>query len=210
MDLASVRIRLGWNVEDPIVLPRRMASLTIGGGVAHQEPIGARRSWMTGNFRFGITDRLEWTDLLSLRYAPLDDRPVDGRPARPLSLALQAGFRGIGYSSIEGMVLQPSAALQTLKHVGDRWALGMSFTWLATWMQRPVMLWSTTGDLVYTSGRRSFWTLSGFATRQLGDRLALSLGAWANDAAGASARPAIGSPGARAARCGWPSAPGTG
>jgi hypothetical protein len=162
-------------VEDPIVLPRRMASLAIGGGVAHQEPIDARRSWMTGSFRFGITDRLEWTDLLSLRYALLDDRPADGRAARPLSLALQAGFRGIGYSSSEGMIVLPTAAVQTLKHLGDRWALGLSFTWLATWVQRPVTFWAM-DDLVHASNGRSYWTVNGFAARQLGDHFALSLG----------------------------------
>ena len=76
-------------------------------------------------------------------------------------------------------IVLPTAAVQTLKHVGDRWALGLSFTWLATWVQRRATFWAM-DDLIYTSSRRSYWTLNGFAARQLGDHFALALGAWAN------------------------------
>lgn len=166
-------------VEDPIVLPRRLASIALGAGVARYEPGGNRSSWSEGSFRMGITDRLEWADLMSLRYALLDDRPADDRPPRRLSLALQAGFRGIGYSSGLGMIVMPIVAVQTLKHIGDRWAVGLSATWRAIWMQNPPgdTFWYTQ-NLGYTAGRRSFWSLGGFATRQLSERFALSLGGW--------------------------------
>jgi hypothetical protein len=170
-------------VEDPIVLPRRLASLALSGGIARYEPSGARSFWSEGRFRMGITDRLEWTDVTSLRYALLDDRPAGDRPPHRLSLAIQAGFRGIGYSSSLGMLLMPIAAVQTLKHLGDRWAVGLSVTWQAIWMQKPPgeAFWYTQ-NLGYTAGRRSFWSLSAFVTRQLSEHFALSLGGWATRA----------------------------
>ena len=112
-------------VEDPIVLPRRMASVSMGATVVHYEPTDAQGVLVTPGFRFGITDRLEWIDLLGLRYAILDDRPADGRAPMPFSLALRAGLRGIGYSSLEGMIVLPVVSLQALKHIADRWALSL-------------------------------------------------------------------------------------
>ena len=85
-------------VEDPIVLPARMASASMTGFGQHYEPTDVRRTGAVLGLRFAFTYRLEWVDLLSLRYALLDDRPVDGRPARPISLAVRAGVAGFGYS----------------------------------------------------------------------------------------------------------------
>src|SRR6185436_2543213 len=74
-------------VEDPITLPRRMASASLAVTAVHFEPTDAYGFPGTPGFRFGITDHLEWVDLLGLRYAFLDDRPADGRARMPISLA---------------------------------------------------------------------------------------------------------------------------
>jgi hypothetical protein len=169
-------------VEDGIVLPRRMASVGLGGSVSQYEPSGTRSFDEEARFRFGITDRLEWADLLTLRYALLDDRPADSRPPAPLSLAVQAGTRGIGWSSTTGMIAMPIVSVQVRKHVGDRWAFGGSASWLAIWHQKPAAFMYTM-DLDYTPGRRSFWLAGGYVTRQLGERFALSFSAWFTDAA---------------------------
>src|SRR6478752_4888286 len=79
-------------VEDPITLPRRMASGSINVTAIHHEPTDAQEVRILPELRYGITDRLEWADLLGLRYAFLDDRPTDGRAPMPLSLALRAGL----------------------------------------------------------------------------------------------------------------------
>ena len=135
--------------------------------------------WGTGSFRLGITDRLEWTDLLQLRYALLDDRPADGRAPQPLSLALRAGFYGIGYSSTLGMIAYPTAAVETLKRLGNQWAFGLSLSWIATWSQREGPALRDPDDLGYRAGlRRSYWSLEGFAARQLTERFALTFSPW--------------------------------
>src|SRR3954468_16362644 len=165
-------------VEDPIVLPRRMASVSVGGYVRHFEPTNTRVDGVPVTFRFGITDRLEWDDLLSLRYALLDDRPADGRAPRPLSLAVRAGVRGIGYSSMEGMIVLPIISVDALKHVGDRWALSLSADWEAQWIQDPVIfIPAYSGSLGYSSRTWSELGFGAAVTRQLSERIALGAGA---------------------------------
>jgi hypothetical protein len=163
-------------VEDPITLPRRMAAASINVTAIHYEPTNAQGFLTTPALRFGITDHLEWVDLLGLRYAFLDDRPTDGRAPMPLSLALRAGLFGIGYSSAEGMIVVPTASLDALKHVSDRWALSLSVDWTAQWVSHPFGWTPAYNDaLVYSSRRFSFLTLTGAVTRQLGDRVALGV-----------------------------------
>jgi hypothetical protein len=164
-------------VEDPITLPKRMASASINVTAIHYEPTDAQGILTTPGLRLGITDRLEWADLLSLRYAFLDDRPIDGRAPMPLSLALRAGLFGIGYSSLEGLFLVPIVSLDALKHVSDRWALSLSVDWTAQWVSRPFSWTPAYNDaLVYSTRRLSFVTLSAAVTRQLSDRVALGVG----------------------------------
>src|SRR3954470_21535756 len=139
-------------VEDPITLPKRMASASINVTAIHYEPTDAQGILTTPGLRLGITDRLEWADLLSLRYAFLDDRPIDGRAPMPLSLALRAGLFGIGYSSLEGLFLVPIVSLDALKHVSDRWALSLSVDWTAQWVSRPFSWTPAYNDaLVYST-----------------------------------------------------------
>ena len=164
-------------VEDPITLPKRMASASINVTAIHYEPTDTQGVLTTPGFRFGITDHLEWVDLLGLRYAFLDDRPADGRAPMPLSLALRAGLFGIGYSSAEGMIVLPTVSLDALKHVGDRWALSLSVDWTAQWVSRPFGWTPAYNDALFYSARRfSFLTLSAAVTRQLSDRVALGIG----------------------------------
>lgn len=163
-------------VDDPITLPRRMASGAIDVTAIHYEPTDAQGLLFAPSFRLGITDRLEWADLLGLRFAFLNDRPADGRAPRPLSLALHAGLQGIGYSSAEGMILLPVASLETLKHVGDRWALSLSAGWSAQWVSQPVAWTPSYNDALFFSARRfSFLSLSGAVTRQLTNHVALGI-----------------------------------
>jgi hypothetical protein len=165
-------------VEDPIVLPRRMASVSLGGYVRHFEPTNTRVDGVPAGFRYGITDRLEWVDLLSLRYAILDDRPADGRAPRPLSLAVRAGARGIGYSSIEGMIVLPVVSVEALRHVADRWALSLWADWDAQWVQTPGTFFPAySGSLGYSSRTFSQLGFGAAATRQVSERIALGVGA---------------------------------
>lgn len=167
-------------VEDPIVLPRRMASVGLHAFAAHYEPTDVRRNNLLLGFRYAFTDRLEWVDLLSLRYALLDDRPVDGRPARPISLAVRAGATGIGYSSFNGLIVLPAASVEALKRIADRWALELSVNWLAMWQQRGSSLFPSppyTSTLGYAGNTASSLTFRGGATRQLAERVALGASA---------------------------------
>jgi hypothetical protein len=164
-------------VEDPIVLPRRMASIALSSSAVHYEPTDANNSSLVLHFRYGLTDRLEWVDLLSLRFAILDDRPADGRTPMPLSLAVRAGVRGLGYSSLEGWIVLPIASIDVLKHVADRWALSLTGSWEAQWTQYEVDLTPAYGpSLGYATRHFSIVSLSGAATRQLSERIALGAG----------------------------------
>ena len=163
-------------VEDPIVLPARMASASLSGVAAHYEPTDRRRGSAMLGLRYAFTDRLEWVDVLSLRYAFLDDRPLDGRPARPIPLAVRAGVVGIGYSSSNGLIVFPVVSVDTLKRIADRWALELSLDWAGGWVQRTGFLSpspSYTTDLGYASNSASALSLRGGATRQLTERVAL-------------------------------------
>jgi hypothetical protein len=164
-------------VEDPITLPRRMASASLSVTGIHYEPTNTQGVFGTPGLRFGITDHLEWVDLLGLRYAFLDDRPVDGRAPMPFSLALRAGAFGIGYSSTEGMIVLPVVSLEALKHVGDRWALSLWSEWRAQWVAHAAGWFTPTfNDALFYSARRfSFLSLGASATRQLSDRVALGI-----------------------------------
>jgi hypothetical protein len=167
-------------VEDPITLPRRMASVSIGVTAVHYEPTDAQGVLVVPGLRFGITDRLEWADLLGLRYAFLDDRPADGRAPMPFSLALRAGLRGIGYSSLDGMIVLPVVSLDALKHVADRWALSLGADWQVQWIEHPsAFAFASTPaygrTLGYSARRWSTITLHAAATRQLSPRVALGV-----------------------------------
>jgi hypothetical protein len=112
-------------VEDPLVLPRGLFAASV--------PVSATKystrddlhwTWNL-TYRYGITDRLELSNF-ALRYAFLDDAPAytdgapDGRRRGPLSLSVRGGVEGIGYSSIEGLIVLPTLSLFARKHIGGR------------------------------------------------------------------------------------------
>ena len=153
-----------------------MAAASVDATAVHYEPTDAQGLLFVPSLRYGITDHLEWIDLLGLRYAFLDDRPVDGRAPMPLSLALRAGALGVGYSSIEGMIVVPVVSLTALKHVANRWALSLSAGWTAQWVQQSSS-WTPvySGSLTYSSRERSVVSLAASVTRQLSERVALGV-----------------------------------
>jgi hypothetical protein len=162
-------------VEDPIVLPKGMASVAAEVRTTHYEPTNAGGTRGLAGIRFGLTNRLELHDL-GLRFAILDDRPADGRTPMPFSLALQAGVRGIGYGSLEGMIVIPVASLSALKHVADRWALVLALDWIAQWLQHPIQtVPAYSGSLGYSSRIFSTLALRAVVTRQLAERTALGI-----------------------------------
>jgi hypothetical protein len=156
-----------------------MASVTMGATAVHYEPTDAQGVRWQGAIRYGITDHLEWADLLGLRYAFLDDRPADGRAPMPLSLALRAGLRGFGWSSLDGMIVQPIVSLDVLKHVADRWALSLGADWVAQWVEHPSGIFPYTpgysGSLAYWSRDWSTIALRAEVMRQLTPRFALGV-----------------------------------
>lgn len=164
-------------VEDPIVLPKRMASVSTRIRYVHYEPTNVGGTFGQGALRIGLTNRLEWNGLIGLRFAILDNRPADGRAPMPFSLAVHAGVVGIGYSSVEGMIVQPVASISTLKHVGDRWALSLGLDWGATWVQSQFFRFTPaySGSLGYSGRIGSTFTLDGAVTRQLSERIALGV-----------------------------------
>jgi hypothetical protein len=156
-----------------------MASVSMNGTAIRYEETDTQGSTWRANLRVGITDRLEWVDVLGLRYAVLDDRPADGRAPDPVSLALHVGVLGIGYSSLEGMIVLPAASLRLLQHVDDRWAVSLSAGWTAQWVATPFAWTRAYNDaLVFSARRFSFVSLGADVTRQLTDRVALGVGSF--------------------------------
>ena len=195
-------------VEDPITLPKRMASASMRVTAVHYEPTDAQGVLVVPGFRLGITDHLEWADLLGLRYAFLDDRPADGRAPMPFSLALRAGLLGIGYSSLDGMIVLPVVSLDALKHIADRWALSLGADWQAQWVEHPSALFFASHArlqraLGYSARRWSTITLHAAATRQLSPRVALGVVPAVAQNTDLSSRPATGSGAAPASRWCW-------
>jgi hypothetical protein len=164
-------------VEDPITLPKRMASVAVDVTAVHYEPTNAQGVPGAADIRLGITDHLELIDL-GLRYAFLDDRPADGRAPMPLSMALRAGVFGVGYSSAEGTIVLPVVSLTALKHVADRWALSLGAEWRAQWVAHSsgwTPLYSS--SLFFHSETRSwsFFAVGATVARQVSERVALGI-----------------------------------
>jgi len=156
-----------------------MAAASIAVEPTHYWPDGADVVYSNASFRFGITDRLEW-DLLSFRYALLDDAPTGTTPSAPLSLALEAGLMGIGYSSIDGTILMPEVQLRMAKHLAGRWRFDAGAWWLGFWSSSGTVHAFFNRETLWVEGRpASQIEIDASATRQLADRFALGLGAHA-------------------------------
>ncbi len=105
-------------VDSPMSLPKRMAALGMWGRTGIEAVKGTRASNFNASFRYGLTNRLELVDVLSLRYTFADDAPtVDGTAPSKISVAVRAGLTGFGASSIEGAVFWPVLQLHLRKRV---------------------------------------------------------------------------------------------
>ena len=161
-------------VEDSIVLPRRMASISAGAFVRWNHTVDTRSSDILPSFRLGVTDRLQWSNLTFLSYAFLDDAPSATKPA-PLSLALTIGAP-FGFSSIDGFVISPSVSLEALKHVSNLWRFWVSASTFGQWLASPTKGDQTFSDFLLPKHRS--WAglnIDGGAQRQLVERVALAL-----------------------------------
>ncbi len=162
-------------IEDPITLPRGMASASLSVEPAHYWPTGANALYGVPAFRFGITDRLQ-LGLLSLGYAFLDDSPAGATPAAPFSLALQGGVLGLGYSSIDGTIVFPILALRTAKHLDSRWRFDAGASWVGNWASgSSVAPAFNPGTLAYSGRPSSLIDGDASATRQVADRIAVTV-----------------------------------
>ena len=133
---ASQRKLTPRQVEDPIVLPQTMKSAGTAVGVRRTSSL----DWDVAEnaaVRWGVTDRLEWNIPFGLRYAFLNDAPTSPRPEAPLSLAVEAGLRGWGVSSLDGVIAVPHVALLAAKHLGTRTLLRAGADWWTGWASHP-------------------------------------------------------------------------
>jgi hypothetical protein len=168
-------------VDDPMVLPRRTLEMALAGDVG-QRP-RPRFEWnVLPTVTYGLTDRLELDDLLSLRWAVLDDAPLpvgDQRQRNRLSLAVRGGLRGIGYGDLSGWMLTPLATVELAKHLGTNTRVALAARWEGAWTEQQPALWSepTYHSDLWPGGQRTsgVW-LDADAVRQLGDHVALNVG----------------------------------
>jgi hypothetical protein len=168
-------------VDDPMVLPRRMLSMGLTGQVA-ERPRPQVVSSFSASLDYGVGKRLELDGLTSLRWAILDDAPApadaDRRPDR-LSLAVRGGAVGIGSSSLEGFTVLPIASVEVRKHVGAQARVSLAGTWQGRWVEHPVGWLEDPylDDLFPIGSRMSSTELAADVLRQVGDHVALGVGA---------------------------------
>jgi hypothetical protein len=167
-------------VDDPLVLPRRMLSMGLQAEVSQRpDPLGQLN--LLASINYGLTDRLQLASPLSLRWAILDDAPLPPeavRRANRLSLAVRGGATGIGSSSMEGFLVLPVAETEVAKHLGANTLVSLTAIWSGKWVEAPVE-WRETyqEDLSPSGSRHSAIELRGRALRQIGDHVALAIGA---------------------------------
>ncbi len=117
-------------VDDPVTLPARL--LEVRGELRREvtEPRGAREDFFWPSFRYGLSDRITMDALTMFDFALLDDAPpaiaATGQAAAgaPLSLAVRAGAEALGWSSLEGFIIQPTVGVIAHKRVTPRLRLG--------------------------------------------------------------------------------------
>ena len=96
----------------------------------------------------------------------------------PLSLAVEAGLLGIGYSSIDGTILLPEVQLRLAKHLAGRWRFDAGASWFGYWSSGGTSLPAFNRQTLVLSGRPLSQVQGEVgATRQLADRFALGVGA---------------------------------
>jgi hypothetical protein len=164
-------------VEDPMVLPRRMIKMSLGTSWARKGSRPPLASYGPTGLDYGITNRLQLTDLLSLTYAFLDDAPrPDGSPPPPLSLAVRAGVVGIGSFSDQGFFMVPVVIARIRKHLGERTYLEGTATGQSRWVERPAPTSERHDDLLApVAARMSELSVAAGVVRQVANRWAVGL-----------------------------------
>ncbi|HVR63664.1 MAG TPA: hypothetical protein VMU50_17305 [Polyangia bacterium] len=161
-------------VDDPIVLPARMTSVSVTSSAWQYQSSADGPSYnVLPALRWGLTNRLEW-DVTSFGYAFLDDAPSSPGGQAPLSLAAHAGSSGVAASSTDGLVLFPTASVDLIKHLDPRWLLSGGMAWDARWSRTPVIATDGVNARLEPTGSR--WAdLSAYISvlRQLNGNLAL-------------------------------------
>ena len=171
-------------VDDPITLPRKLASESLLVAPARYWPTEKTDVAALHGFGYGITDRLEW-NLFSFRYALLDDAPAGTTPTSPLSLAVGGGLEGLGYTSIDGTILMPTAHLRVMKHVASRWRFEAGTQWIGLWASGGSdAVRYNVGTLRQLSYPGAMVSVDLVAMRQLVDRLALAVRLYASQVHG--------------------------
>jgi hypothetical protein len=176
-------------VDDPMVLPRRMMMVSVDSAVG-QLPRPQFHWEVLPNLSYGLTDRLELQEFLSLQWAILDDapEPAEGRQRDRLSLAVRAGATGVGFSSISGFTVYPVASVSVLKHLGERTWVGAQGQWNASWIERPYSWSDWYSDTLWPNvgNRWSRLALDATVLRQLSNRVALRAGLGVHELRGCS------------------------
>jgi hypothetical protein len=175
-------------VEDPIALPQRMAEVDATAMVTGYRRGGETATSYPSGFSLGLTDRLEWEGLFSLKYALLDDSPgrSDQATPRPMSLAVRAGVIGFGHIGADGWILLPLISLQTQKHINGLWLLGATAALSGRWSSAmPVSNDQLSRSSLWPEDSTwSEWWLGLAATRQVTSRVALGVAGGAGQVQG--------------------------
>jgi hypothetical protein len=168
-------------VDDPVVLPRGMAAVELSPYARWYPLTHAHTNGVVPELRLALGNRVELDNLSSVRVALLDDAPGSPLPASRLSLAVQAGVFGTGYSSEEGWIVYPTLSVTAAKHIAGRWRLSAYAEWDGYWVQKPLAVSpGYDGQLFAFTRRASVLTLGLAAVRQLTERVALRAAASAS------------------------------
>jgi hypothetical protein len=159
-------------IDDPATLPAHTMEVVLGNAWYWRSPRGFGRGTLPlVGLRYGITSRLQLTDLPGFSYSVLDERPIDGAAPDRFTL-VASGWLGWLPGAPEWGVA-PSAGLGVGKRLGSRVSLDGGAAYLPTVRLRP--------SAAVTSSTLS---LSTRISVQLAARLAVDSGAGARITAG--------------------------
>jgi hypothetical protein len=133
-------------VEDPITLPRRLASVSdgIAGTLGNEHGSREGRLLKLGYLEYGLTDRITLENFTAMRIAIMDDVP-EGQPATgiaspgsPFGLAVNGGLQGAGYGDAAGFIAVVYAGVVLAKHVGRSVLIDGSARWTGLHRSRAI------------------------------------------------------------------------
>lgn len=140
-------------VERPVTIPKNVWELYAGSGYARWN--GSRSIVPAFNFRYGITDNLEF-QLLGLKYRFFESD--DG---------LEASIKGmvVGYSTIEGIIW--GSSVEVKQRLNERLALNYKLEGLFSGALRNQLMPAIGG--IFQIGDKLAFSLEGNYIRQFGD-----------------------------------------